>query len=310
MKHTNWRILGLCLLVIAFGAAGCEHADDDDDASSEEAESEFLESNAELAAAEGSEAGEAAGASGGAFADHVGDLKAKYGKSDEWEDWMLANSGRYAATFGMTRGSPASVSISFQYETKPLNYSPAWSSEAEHMAALKRMAEGAYPGYSFSFNYGGRAAGVSANVVAGTAGTTSYASGSTVYLYYETIFNHEFAHVMKLPHHYGSSGDTGGGSHMPPGESKCLMDRNSSLFCSGCKAALGIPLDANSSSAVDSAIRDILSRYPSSGEPRYMDSDTGGDTGTTGGDTGGGTGPVDDDDSGGGGGLIYGLKQR
>ena len=199
------------------------------------------------------------------YGNRVADFKALYGKDDAWETWMLANSARYAAACSASGARPGTVIISFRYETRPLAYSPAWSSEAEHMGQLAAMAAGVYPGYGFSFEFNGNTSSSYANIIAGTAGTTSYASGKNVYLYYETIFNHEFAHVMQIPHHYDSAGTVGNGSHMPPGETKCIMDRNSTVFCSACSTALGIPLNASDAAAADAAMGNILSRYPPAG---------------------------------------------
>lgn len=197
-----------------------------------------------------------------AFQARIANYKATYGKSDEWEDWMIANGARYEAAFAASSAKPATITISFKYETSPINYNPAWADETEHMNVFATMAEGAYPGYNFNFVYEGNTNTSYANIIAGTAGTTSYAFGKNVYLYYETIFNHEFGHIMKLPHHYDSVGEIGFGNHMPPGDTKCIMDRNSTTFCSACRTALGIPLDITDTTDMDAAMSDILSRYP------------------------------------------------
>ncbi len=203
----------------------------------------------------------------GTYEGRVAEFKARYCKSDEWENWMLANKTRYGKAFAASKNLPSIITISFRYETSPINYSPAWSSEAEHLSVFKTMAQGTYPNYNFKFILNGNTSSSYANIIAGTAGTTSYTYGRNIYLYYETIFNHEFSHVMKLPHHYDSTGDIGNGKHMPPGVAQCIMDRNSSLLCSACRTALGIPLDLDDTSAMDAALNDILSRYPDPEEP-------------------------------------------
>ena len=154
------------------------------------------------------------GVSGTTFEGRIANYKAAYGKSDEWENWMLANKGRYEAAFFASSAKPATMTISFQYETTPINYNPAWSSEAKHMNVLATMAEGAYPGYNFNFVFEDKAVSSYANVIAGIATNNSFASGKTVFLYYETIFNHEFGHTMNILHHYDSTGDIGKGKHM------------------------------------------------------------------------------------------------
>ncbi len=82
------------------------------------------------------------------------------------------------------------------------------------------------------------------------------------HLYFETIFNHEFAHVMQVRHHYDSTAEIGNGNHMPPGETQCIMDRNSSQFCSACRTALSIPLDIDNDATINAASAEIRDRYP------------------------------------------------
>jgi hypothetical protein len=198
----------------------------------------------------------------GTYEGRVADFKARYCKSDTWETWMIANKARYASAFAASQELPSTITISFRYETTPINYSPAWASEAAHMNVFTTMAQGTYPGYNFNIVFNGNTSTSYANIIAGIAGTTSYSYYKNVYLYYETIFNHEFAHTMKLPHHYDSIGDVGNGMHMPPGETQCIMDRNLTLLCSACRTAIGVPLDVFNTSAMDAAMSDILSRYP------------------------------------------------
>ena len=198
----------------------------------------------------------------GPYEAHIANYKATYGKSDAWEDWMVANKARYEATFVASSAKPATIDISFRYETAPIAYNPAWASEAEHMSAFTTMAQGAYPGYNFNFVFNGNTSTSYANVIAGIAAQPSYASGKNVYLYYETIFNHEFGHVMKLLHHYDTAPEIATGKHMPPGDTICIMDQSSTMFCSACRTALGVPLDITDTTAMDNAMADILGRYP------------------------------------------------
>ncbi len=209
----------------------------------------------------GGSAGSSSGVSG-TYEEQIANYKAEYGKSDEWEDWMIANKARYEATFAASSDKPATITISFRYETTPINYTPAWTDEAEHMNVFTTMAEGAYPGYNFNIVFEGNTTTSYANIIAGTAVDTSYSLGKNVYLYYETIFNHEFGHTMNIPHHYDSIDDIGKGLHMPPGDTQCIMDRTSTMYCSACRTALGIPLDISDTTDMDAAMNDILSRYP------------------------------------------------
>ena len=175
---------------------------------------------------------------------------------------MLENQSRYLAAFLTSNARPSNVTISFRYDTAAIAYAPPWPNESTHMSALTTMAEGAYPGYDFDFLFNGNTTTSYANIIAGIPTNLSYADGKNVYLYYETIFNHEFGHVMNLPHHYDSVATIGDGQHMPPGDTVCIMDRTSSMYCSACRTALGLPLDVNDTTAMDNAIADILGRYP------------------------------------------------
>ncbi|MEJ2155153.1 MAG: hypothetical protein P8X96_07440 [Desulfobacteraceae bacterium] len=213
--------------------------------------------------------GSSSGAYAAAFDEQIANFKATYGKSDAWEEWMIANKSRYLDTFAASSAKPSTITISFRYDAAPIAYSPAWIDEGEHMDALATMAEGAYAGYFFNLIFEGNTATSYANIIAGIPTNASYASGKNVYVYYETIFNHEFGHVMKLLHHYDSVGDIGKGLHMPPGDTQCIMDRTSNTFCSACSTALGIPLGPldttdmdNATTDMDNAAADILSRYP------------------------------------------------
>ena len=198
-----------------------------------------------------------------AFQTRIAEFKTTYGKDEAWQEWMLQNASRYSTAFAISSTKPAVLDISFRYQSTPVAYNPAWTSEAEHMTALETMASGAFVGYQFNFVFGGNTATSYANVIAGLAQNTSYSTGKDVYLFFETIFNHEFGHRMGLQHHYDNTTQVGDGMHMPPGESKCIMDRNSTMFCSACRTSLGIPLNVTDTSAMDAAMSDILSRYPS-----------------------------------------------
>ncbi len=215
-----------------------------------------------VSACGGSGGSGASGGSNAAFVARIADYKATYAKDDAWEDWMLANMARYEQTFAASVSKPDIITISFRYETNPIGYDPAWVNEAEHMDVLTTMAQGAYVGYTFNIVFEGDPATSYANIIAGIAINFSYAFGKDVYLYYETIFNHEFGHVMELPHHYDTADQIGDGLHMPPGDTTCIMDRTSTMYCSACRTALGIALDVFDTTDMDAAMADILSRYP------------------------------------------------
>jgi hypothetical protein len=192
----------------------------------------------------------------------VKSFRARYSKSIEWERWMLDNRGRYEAVFLKAKEDPCVRSIAFRYDTHPIAYNPPWDSEAQHMAALKALSDLRYPGYDFRLLFDGDTVSSYANAIAGIPTNESYASGKDVYLYYETIFDHEFAHIVCIPHHYDTDAEYGMGRHMPPGESRCLMDRSSNQFCSACRTALNIPLDVDNEEPINAASEEIRRRYP------------------------------------------------
>jgi hypothetical protein len=174
---------------------------------------------------------------------------------------MFDNSARFEPVYRRASIKPEVLELSFRY-MNPIDYEPPWVNEAEHMAALEAIAELTYPGFDFAFVLNGNEADSYADVVAGIPGDTSNRSGNTIFAHNETIFGHEFAHVMLAQHHYTTIETIGTGLNMPPGESTCLMDRNDNEFCSGCRAALGLPLDVDNSDAIGVAVREVGHRYP------------------------------------------------
>lgn len=199
---------------------------------------------------------------GDPYQQHVHRYRNLYGKDAVWEQWMLDNRNRYEHVFRKATARPSALVVAFRYDSTPIAYSPPWASESEHMQALKVFSDLTYPGYNFSFVFNGDPVSSYANAIAGIPTNLSNASGKNVYLYYETIWGHEFAHVMGVAHHYDSVGTIGAGLHMPPGETKCIMDRTISQFCSACRAALDLPLNVDNAAGISAAAANISSRYP------------------------------------------------
>lgn len=195
------------------------------------------------------------------YGSHVQETKNRYGKSDAWATWMLDNQVRYEPVFRKARDRPGAIVVSFRYESTPITYNPPWANEGEHMFAMELFADLSYPSFAFNFVFGGDPATSYANVIAGTASLVSYQSGNDVHLHYETIFAHEFGHVMYLLHHYyvtpGDAPQT-----LPPGETACIMARNAVQWCSACRTALCLPLDADHEAEITTAMEDISQRYP------------------------------------------------
>jgi len=197
-----------------------------------------------------------------AYEVQVRSFAARYGKSPAWQAWMLGEGrARYTAAFNAGHAIPCPIPIAVSYET-PLAYNPPWNGEAEHMMALRNMANPAFPGYQFDFSTTIAPADAYTRAILGQVNTTSFTGADGVHLHFETIFDHEFGHVVHLLHHYDSLETIGTGLHFPPGESHCTMDRNSNELCSACSTALNLPLDAHNEAQIDAAMSAILSRYP------------------------------------------------
>ncbi len=190
-------------------------------------------------------------------------VKAGYGKSNEWEVWMKSADvrARYEPAWQRSRSVPTTLKLAFRYGGTPLSYNPPWEDENQHMNVFDEMATLAYPGLDFEFLFGADPATTDMLVEVGGIGATSHAGGNYAYLYYETIFGHEFGHILNIPHHYPGA-DTSTTIFMPPGEDHCVMARNSNQYCSGCRAAMHLNLDADTSVALSAITSDILSRYP------------------------------------------------
>ncbi|MBD0373308.1 MAG: hypothetical protein ICV60_20900 [Pyrinomonadaceae bacterium] len=199
---------------------------------------------------------------GDPYAAHVHSFRMTYGKDSAWEQWMLANRNRYQPVFERAANKPGVLAIAFRYDTAPIAYNPPWASETEHMHALETMCELTYAGYNFQFNFNGDTTTSYANAIAGIPTNSSHQVGKDVFLYYETIFGHEFGHVMLVLHHYDTVADIGTGQHMPPGETRCMMDRTINQYCSACRTALFIPLNVDNAAGIDAALDNIHSRYP------------------------------------------------
>ena len=92
---------------------------------------------------------------------------------------------------------------------------------------------------------------------------TSYASGHTIYLVYETIFAHEFGHTLGLHHHYcGGSGADHCPENFPPGEGKCIMARDSVSFGPTENSFLLLTTGKRPDEAIGVAMSEIMRHYP------------------------------------------------
>lgn len=192
--------------------------------------------------------------------DHV---QATFGKSAQWSTWMKSADirTRHEPVWQRSRTVPTTLKLAVDYGGAPLAYDPPWTSEDEHMEALDLLAMLGFPNLDFDFLFGADPTTTDVAVTIGGRSSTSTAGGSSMYLYYETIFCHEFGHILEVQHHYINN-DIANPVHLPPGENECVMARNSTEYCSGCRAAMHLDLDADNASALSTAMSDISSRYP------------------------------------------------
>lgn len=186
----------------------------------------------------------------------VWDFAGDNGLTGDWWQWMLANKERYKEAYVRAR-TDRRVRVEVRYAA-PIAYDPPWASEDEHMAALERLAELAYPGWDFSFSLDDDDAEFYA--VLGHEGT-SYADGDTVYLVWEGIFLHEFAHLLGIGHHYCGADLGAPCPDRPPGEGRCIMDRNAATWGPTEQFVLNLGQQRHDA-VVDDAIDDINGRYP------------------------------------------------
>lgn len=197
------------------------------------------------------------------YSEQVNIVKARYGKSNEWETWMESAEvrARYESAWERSRTVPTTLKLAFRYGGAPLAYDPPWEDEHQHMEVFDEMATLSYPGLNFELLFGADPATTDMLIEVGGLGGTSHAGGNYAYLYYETIFGHEFGHILSIPHHYLGA-DISTTIFMPPGETLCVMARNSNQYCSGCRAAMHLDLNADTSAELSAIGSDILSRYP------------------------------------------------
>lgn len=194
-------------------------------------------------------------------------VKAATGKNDAWEQWMKSTQirARYQPVWQRASTAPTTVRVSFRYGGAPVVYTPPWASEADHMDALDELCGLVFAPIEFWAEPGAPLATADVVYEVRGSGTTSQAfpgeSPPRVYLYYEPILGHEFGHILNVPHHYIGS-DIANPVHLPPGETKCVMARNASTYCSGCRAAMHLDPFVDHGAAILAISSDINSRYP------------------------------------------------
>lgn len=179
------------------------------------------------------------------------------GLSADWRQWMLVHKDAYKTAYVRAR-TDRRIRVEVSYDL-PIAYDPPWTGEAEHMKALERMAELAYPGWDFSFSLDDPKAEFFA--VIGYSGDVSYQDGNAVYLIWEGIFLHEFAHSLGIWHHYCGADLNAPCPDRPPGEGRCVMDRNAATWGPTEQFILNLGQQRHDEE-VEAAISDLNDRYP------------------------------------------------
>ncbi len=198
------------------------------------------------------------------YNDDVDAYQMKAGMPPEWADWMKEKKDWWSKAYINGRGSHE-VHVYITYD-RQIQYDPPWVSEAQHFAALKRMADLQYPGWNFIFSaYQPGMTELHGNDVVAMLGYdgVSHADGKTIYLVWEGIFAHEFGHTIGLHHHYcGNTGGDGCPEQDPPGEGLCIMDRTSVSFGPTENSFLLQTTGDRWDDEINQLIRDINNRYP------------------------------------------------
>lgn len=183
-----------------------------------------------------------------------------HGLPVEWVDWVIAHKNWYSMAYVRARVNPK-VIVMVRYDTQ-IPYNPPWADEAEHFAALARLAELQNPGWEFVFQSENDGADMVATL--GYTGWASYANGRDVFLIWETIFTHEFSHNLGIEHHYcyfPGDAATCANDVLPPGEGRCIMSRNGSIWGPTERFVLNLP-DELYEEEIGALTRSIIERYP------------------------------------------------
>lgn len=202
----------------------------------------------------------------------VDEYSTQWQLSEDWNDWMKENRRRFCEPFYKTQELEKKITIAIDISQDPSNVynDPSWVGSSEHLNALGKMISLAYPTWEINLvpiidldEEDKKKIKTESDVTLflGTEGT-SFGGGSVIGVHYESITNHELAHVLGLKHDYeGGVEDIGNGTYSAPGETKCLMDRNWNQFGSPERFALDIPMDVDNTEELDEVIKYINGQY-------------------------------------------------
>lgn len=191
------------------------------------------------------------------YEDDAYSYESTHGLPSGWADWMIKNIYYFDEAYIRGRTNPT-VEIQVLYEN-PVPYDPPWTNEDEHLAALEEFLELTHPGWDLILSSDNEEAEVKFHLGA----DSSYASSSTdqIWMRYETIAAHEFAHLFGIGHHYFDVANIGDCEFCPPGEGSCIMDRNSASFGPAERFALLLD-DERYDDEINEVAWSILERYP------------------------------------------------
>lgn len=188
----------------------------------------------------------------------------EFSLSEEWTSWMIDHYDRYCRAFNIGNfyreqyQNTIFLSLNYYHDVS-VPYTESYPEE-EHEKDFERLIELTFPGYSVVAEFG-REPEKSHGIVYLNAPGSS-ANRRQINLHYETIIGHEFGHFLGLSHHYDTIEEINQGKNMPPGEEKCVMDRNSSQYGSSDRAALNINLEIDNGKEIHELVTKILNKYP------------------------------------------------
>lgn len=181
-----------------------------------------------------------------------------------WSEWMINHYERFCLPFEKgnfyNENYDGRITLSlFYYNDTPVPYVEAWPEE-EHEIDIERFLELSFPGFDFEAKFYRNQK--TSDVIVYLNSPKSYISGRNVYLHYESIISHEIGHFLGLKHHYDDINEIGQGRNMPPGEEKCIFDRNDTQYGSSDRFALNLDLDVDNYAQIDALIKKINRKYP------------------------------------------------
>jgi len=168
-----------------------------------------------------------------------------------WSKWMLEEGyERLCNTFNITKFYDEHVTLGV-YDNDLSIYKDQSKSGQDYAGLLEKLLELSHPGWEWKLTYLGVYEGkltVSIDDYDGfvlLGSESSHANSKAIQVHHPGAIVHEAGHFLGLHHHYKKIEDVGLGHNMPPGEEKCIMDRNSQQWGSSERFALDLRMDVN-----------------------------------------------------------------